>query len=395
MLLLATISASAQCTLQLSDQGVIHLKSGQQRTLSWNAVPGAVSYLHEELIQSLGDPASPDFAFGAPYTESRNGEGKGLTSVVIEHQVLYKITFHEFVTALNRENPAFQPCKADVIYVVDPDDEAASIASRRIVPLAGKTHGMNGSDYTTALVIAGTGIGAGTIGATEKLYQGRIYFRPLGSRADDNNDPSIPYALNGDETLVYDDVMAQLGASGIGTIEIIPRVGFPTPQADAIVENRLSDGKRVGVRIPAAWGRDQLLRGDTITVGIRNNTDTRLSIGVRGYGGLGGAVLFQHLAADGTQLETVQRQATGNTTLLYSLQSLFNTPLHAADRVIARYLSVSFGGNPDLPVEFEDSKGVLLFLSETGNDLNSPNVIYRDSVDNPHFSRGFDRFVVY
>src|SRR5258705_359627 len=38
--LLLTAAAAAQCNIQLSEQGVLHLKSGEQRTVTWNSVPG-------------------------------------------------------------------------------------------------------------------------------------------------------------------------------------------------------------------------------------------------------------------------------------------------------------------------------------------------------------------
>ena len=376
----------ADCALQLSEQGVVRVKSGERRAVTWNAVPGATSYLVEELIEGLGDPAAPDFTFGGPYTESRNGEGRGITSYPFGHQVLYKMTFHMFVTALNRGDASFQPCKADFRYVVEADQEMASVASRRIVPLAGKTPGMNGSNYSTALILSGTRL-AGFETPVPGFYQGRIYFRPLGARASDD-DPSIPYEMHGTQTLVFDDIMSTLGASGIGTIEVIPRVGFPTPQVDAFIDNRLPDGKRTGSRITAAWGRDHLLPGDSAALPIRNTTDTRVSIGVRGYGELGGDVSFQHVDSNGTLLQVVHSFLQGNTTMLYPLAALFTAPIHAGDRIVIGYAGFRFDGT------FPGGKGAILFVTETGNDLNNPNVIYRDSLVDSHFSRGFDQFLV-
>ena len=382
--------AHAECTLQLSDSGVVRMQSGEERTLTWNSVPGASSYLVEELIEGLGDPAAPDFAFGAPYTESRNGEGKGLTSVLVRHSVLYKLRIRYIVTALNRDDAGFQPCKDDVLYVIDADQELALHASKRIVPIAGKMHGANGSDYTTALIVTGAGLGSPSDDPANKLYQGKIYFRPLGQAAS-TDDPSVPYALDGDETVVFDDIMQTLGANGIGSIEVVPRVGFPTPQVDAIIDNQLPGGKKTGVRIPAVWGRDQTETRDGVTVGIRNASDNRLAAGVRSLGA-GGRIFFEHLSADGTRLETAERFIDGDMTVLYNFSDLFTAPLHQGDRVTFSYLGFDFRG-PNGP--FPKSKGAVLFLTETGNDLNNPNVVYRDSLSHPHYSQGFDKFLVY
>ncbi|MCU1245573.1 MAG: hypothetical protein JWN02_1483 [Acidobacteria bacterium] len=392
LVLALTPVLQAQCTLTLSDQGTIHLQSGEKRDLTWNSVPGATSYLVEQLIEGLGEPAAPDFALGGPYTESRNGEGRGLTTYPVGHSVLYKITFHYTVTAMKREDPSFQPCKADVRYVVAPDARMADLAARRIVPIAGKVHGLNNSDFSTALIVTGGGLGSHAQPGEEKLYQGRIYFRPLGSR-ESASDPSVAYNLNGDETVVFDDIMATLGATGVGTIEVVPRIGFPTPLADAIIENRLADGKRTGVRVTAAWGRDYLDPRTGVTVAIRNSTDARMAIGVRAMGAGGGLLQFERKSSDGTALGTVQQRAVpGDATTLIPLESVFPT-VASGDRIIVSYLGLGdFGiiGNDTF-----SAKGVLLFLTETGNDLNNPNIVYRESLSNPHYSQGFDRFIVY
>lgn len=389
---------SAQCTLQLSDQGIVRMASGSERTLTWNAVPGASSYLVETLIEGLNEPSGPDFAFGAPYTESRNVEGRSMTSMLVRHAVTYKIRFRYIVTALNRENPSFQPCTADVLYVVEPDAELASISSRRVVPIAGKSPGMNGANYSTSLIISGTGRGLPPPGRereadAQKLYQGTIVFRPLGTHASDS-DPSIAYALHGDETLVFDDVMADLGATGVGTLEIIPKnPGWPTPLVDAIVENRMQDGRRAGVRIPAAWGRDLLDTHDTVTVGIRNMTDARMSIGVRSYAGHG-YLIFQHLKKDGTVAATENRFSEGDVTMLFALRDLFPGPFSPGDRITARYNTLDLRG-PDGTPHLAGAKGVVLFVTETGNDFNTPNLVYLESMEGSRYANGFDPFVVY
>jgi len=389
---LAVVAApvmKAQCTLQLSDSGIVRLQSGQERELTWNTVPGASSYLVETLIEGLNEPSGPDFTFGGPYTESRNVEGRSITSIPVRHSVLYKMRFRYIVTALNRENSSFQPCSDDVLYVVEADQERAEIAARRIVPLAGKARGMNGSNYSTALILAGSGLGQPAEPGEEKLYQGRVYFRPLGA-AISESDKYVEYAMDGDETIVFDDVMDSIGATGIGSLEVVPRTGFPTPLADAIIDNQLPDNTRTGARIQAVWGRDQLATTEVVTVGIRNTTDSRLAIGVRTLGN-GGRVYFQHLASNGDQIDTAERYIDGGTTMLYSLAELFSSPMNAGDRIIFNYQGFELNGGM-LRIE---SKGVVLFLTETGNRLNNPNVIPREPMNGRRYEQGFDRFLLY
>jgi hypothetical protein len=387
----------AQCTLQLSDEGIVRMNSGDERTLRWNAVPGASSYLVETLIEGLNEPSGPDFTFGGPYTESRNGEGRNLTQYPVRHSVLYKMRFRYSVTALNRENPLFQPCKDDVLYVVEPDPASVRIAQSRIIPVAGKTPGANGANFTTALVLSGTGRGTYVHPGEEEyhaqnpLYQGRIYFRPLGTASSDS-DPSIPYRMHGDDTLVFDDIMETLGANGIGTIEVIAESGRPIPLADAIVENKLTDGRRAGVRIPGAWGRDLLRTNETVTIGIRNMTDARVAFGLRAMGGPG-HVIFRLLRANGTEVEVVHRQARGDTTELFPLRELFTNPLSPGDRIIAGYAAHRLFGHDG--IVFPSARGVVLFATETGNDFNTPNMVYLESMNGSRYERGFDQWVVY
>lgn len=390
LMIAAAPALRADCTMQLSEHGVLHLKSGERRNVTWTAVPGATSYYVQDHIENLGDPADPDFTFGGPYTESRNGEGRGITTYPFGHVVLYKMTFRLEVTALNRSDPSFHPCTADFRYVVEADTEMASVGSRRIIPLAGKTPGMGNSSYSTVLILSGTR------SANEKdIYQGRIWFRPLGTTAS-NQDPSIPYSIDGAETLLLDDVMDKLGASGIGTIEVIP-LGpfFNTPQVDAIIDNNNANGGRVSARIPAAWGRDYLVGADSASIPIRNMTDARLSIGMRGYGDVGGLVSFVHLAADGTFIERVDDFLPGNTTKLFSPSALFKTPLRASERVVASYNGIAFDATaPGLVQIANGAKAALIFVTETGNVVNNPNVVYRDSTSSPRYSQGFEPFLV-
>jgi hypothetical protein len=382
----AAATLHAECTIQLSEQGTVRIQSGDQRTLTWNTVPGASSYYVEKIFEGLGEPAGPDFTFGGPYTESHNYEGRAMTSFIVSHAVLYKVRVRYVVSALNRENASFQPCKADVLYVVEPDERLVSIASRRIVPIAGKSLGMNGASYSTSLILAGRSLGFNL--GQPKPFEGRIYFRPLGA-PESTNDPSIAYSLNDDQTVVYDDIMQTLGATGIGSIEIVPRIGWPTPLADAIIENRSADGKRYGARVPAVWARERLATTDSMTVGIRNNTDTRIAIGVRTLGS-GGNVHFQRLSANGDYHQVENRFAPDNATVLYPLQEIFGSALAPGDRVIVRYQG--FG---NFPHAAESSKGVVLFLTETGNDTNDPNIVYRDSLEASPYFQGYGPVVVY
>jgi hypothetical protein len=408
-LLTLTLAATVhgQCTVALSHSGIVRVQSDEETLLTWDAVPGATGYLVQEVIEGINEPGPPDTMFGGPYTESRNYEMPAvLREFHVSHAVTYKIRFRYIVTALNRGDANWQPCSADVLFVIEPDQELATLAETRIVPFAGKTRGRNGADYATSLILAGTGLGPSrtdpeppprpdgsknpTYDELPKLYQGRIFFRPLNTPASDT-DPFIEYALGGEETLVFDDIMQSLGATGVGTIEVRPRAGHPAPLVDAIIENRMPNGNRVGVRVGGELARHHVGRGNSATVGIRNTQDTRLSFGIRTFG-TGGRVYFERFSADGHLLETAERYVDGNTTVSWALQDLFLTPLMAGQRVVAGYSGFRlYGANGE---QFGIPRGAMFFLTETGNDLDNPAVIYRDPLQDRTYQNGFDRFIV-
>lgn len=393
-LLFVTPALHAQCTLQLSDEGVVRIQSGEERELTWNTVPGASSYYVQVVTEGLNEPSGPDFTFGGPYTESQIFEGRQMTKFPVRHTVTHKIRFRYIVTALNRENSSWVPCSDDVLYVVERDDELKAISAARYVPMAGKAPGANGANFSTALVLTGGGRGT-TDNDPErpKLYQGRIWFRPLGQAASDT-DPSIPYAIDGEETVVFDDIMAALGATGTGTLEIAPNGGYPTPLVDAVVENRGTDGRRFGTRVPALWGRG-LVRAHNhkgIAFALRSASDARIAVGMRSLGGSGFAI-FRHQRADGTVVQYTNIDAPGDTTMLYSLPDLFDGPFEKGDRITVSYVSRDLRGAGGV-VFREAAKGVILFLTETGNDFNNPNILHPEPLDGAPFHDGYDPFVI-
>ena len=85
---------------------------------------------------------------------------------------------------------------------------------KAIVPLVGSTPGAHGAIFKTMLRIQALPGG-----------HGRIVFHPLGAIAR-SDDPSIPYRFPENATVVdflqYDDIVAAMGQSGLGTLDIIP-----------------------------------------------------------------------------------------------------------------------------------------------------------------------------
>jgi len=85
---------------------------------------------------------------------------------------------------------------------------------KAVVPIVGSTPGANGARFKTSLRIQSA---PGT--------HGRIVFHPLGAIGSDN-DPTIPYSFpedaNATDFIEYDDIVAAMGQSGLGSLDIIP-----------------------------------------------------------------------------------------------------------------------------------------------------------------------------
>src|SRR5262245_61925366 len=91
----------------------------------------------------------------------------------------------------------------------------SSTLKKGIIPLVGSTAGLNGASFKTSLRIE----------AISDAY-GKIVFHPLGQVARDD-DPSIPYSFPHvvspiTDYIQFDDIVAAMGQSGLGSLDIIP-----------------------------------------------------------------------------------------------------------------------------------------------------------------------------
>ena len=101
---------------------------------------------------------------------------------------------------------------------------------------------------------------------------------------------------------------------------------------------------------------------------------------------------FTHMNAAGEVLEMVDRFAEGDVTMMFSLQDLFTQPIAPGDRITASYSSFDLFGIEGQ--RWPGAKGALLFLTETGNLFNNPNVVYREPLNSSRYANGFDPFLV-
>lgn len=140
-----------------------------------------------------------------------------------------------------------------------------------IITAAGSLAGNFGSFFRTSLQIACPGGGTCT---------GEIVFHPAGVAASPG-DQAIPYTVSGSNSVSYDDVVAHMGKSGLGTLDIVSNNGFP-PLVTARVYNDQGSSGTSGFTEEMIRTTDVLHPGDlAILVTPADLTNYRVNVGVR------------------------------------------------------------------------------------------------------------------
>lgn len=95
------------------------------------------------------------------------------------------------------------------------------------IPVAGSTGGAFGSNWKTGLQLFSLG---------DSTISGRLVFHPAGANGS-ANDPSMNFTLNAKQVQTIGDVVAAMGQSGLGSIDVIGRFSDPPPIAETRVYN--------------------------------------------------------------------------------------------------------------------------------------------------------------
>jgi hypothetical protein len=169
--------------------------------LRWNAIPGAVRYT---VLESYGDLKAPFY-----YSTTR-------TFTPVNHRVSVNTSIRYVVTAEVEDGVRISAtswadaCTGMADIVIAANASFRKFTRRAILPVVGSTPGAFGGRFKTAIELRGA--------ANE---HGRIVFHPAGKVATDD-DPSIEYSFVAQRAIVYDDIVAAMGQSGLGSLEIIP-----------------------------------------------------------------------------------------------------------------------------------------------------------------------------
>ena len=94
------------------------------------------------------------------------------------------------------------------------------------IPVVGSTQGGFGSLFRTAMQLTNRGT---------TIISGQLVFHPAG-RGGASSDPNYIYTLAPSETLSIDNILAEMGTTGVGSLDIIPTTGYP-PDVTARIYN--------------------------------------------------------------------------------------------------------------------------------------------------------------
>jgi hypothetical protein len=141
-----------------------------------------------------------------------------------------------------------------------------------VITAAGSLAGNFGSFFRTSVQVASPGGGTST---------GKLIFHPAGVPAS-ATDQAIPYTVSGGNALAFNDIVQQMGKTGLGTIDVISNNGFP-PLVTARVYNDTPTGTS-GFTEDMITPREVLRFGDLgILLTPPDLTKFRVNIGVRTF----------------------------------------------------------------------------------------------------------------
>jgi hypothetical protein len=193
-------------------------------------------------------------------------------------------------------------------------------AGTRILFFSNRAGGQGGNDlYETVrtpanlIPVVGTVVGGGsTLFKTSMqitnpyptAISGSLVFRPVG-QSSAASDPRLSYTLAPFETRTLTDLMAAIGTTGIGSLEIAPAIG---PAPASVV--RIEDGG--SVIVPQIRTEDVLHSGSrAVLVTPADLTRFRLNIGVRALSSGATMTIALH-DASGTLIRTTTRTFLAN-----------------------------------------------------------------------------------
>lgn len=266
VLLLAVIcgglafEARAACTIPLTFEG--EFDSGEEYYMNWGAVAGIKGYRISESLK----PVDQGFEYKwliDPLVEPQR-------RLALEHIVLRDTKFYYIVEAYDATFTTV--CRGTGSVTIPADIPLRTAVRRGVIPVVGSALGAYNAKFKTYLRLS----------TTTPPRSGRLVFHPAG-RPSANNDPSIPYELTESApSIVFDDVVAAMGQTGIGSLDIVPdrdtESEYVVPEADVRVFNEAPNG--LFGCVESVYLPGSVLASESGPVQVADYADSRLRLNV-------------------------------------------------------------------------------------------------------------------
>lgn len=214
----------------------------------------------------------------------------------------------------------------------------------RVVPAVGSVQGGFGSFFRTAIQIA-----AG--GTTGQTAAGRLVYHP-SNRGALATDPGVDFSLVGRQSIELDDIVASLGTSGLGTLDVLSKPGSCMPLVTARVFNDNGAAGTQGFVEPAVRPRDAAGGNSQVFLSSPHDpANFRMNIGVRTFD-QGVSFFVLYLDTTGAAItQTPTKTYAANYFEQVSLQQFLNNAPPIADGFIDIFITagnaVIYGSTTD------------------------------------------------
>jgi len=195
---------------------------------------------------------------------------------------------------------------------------------RGVIPVAGSTSGAFGANVRTSLQLSNR---------TDRPASGSLVFHPAGESASPD-DPTLPYSLEPFQTISYEDVVAAMGATGLGSIDLVVESGgVPAIVARAYDDQQEKGTAGTGIDLVAT--ADALSKGDSTTLIVPYDLERfRFNLGVRTLNAGGGAHIKVFNGSGTAQVEIGPLTFGPNVFLQKPAAELLGTDLRANDSIV-------------------------------------------------------------
>jgi hypothetical protein len=294
--------------------------------LSWNPVSDSRSYEVTETVTS---------ADGSLTTTRRATE---VPEIQFTHESITDVTYQYRIRAFSSSGA----CETTTAVKTFGDPVLRRAVRRGIVPVVGSTRGANGAVFKTYLKLEGINL------------KGRVYFHPVGQPASDS-DPSTPYDLVANRRIEWNDIVADLGQSGIGSLSIVPDEGSPLELPTATVRlYNVAENGIFGTNAEMYSGIEFLDHPPAFQhIEVPADGNFRVNVGARAI--LDGTSKAIAIAADGSEKKVVERTFRAGEMIFGSPEAVYGVSLLPGESLVVTF-----------------SRAIIPFYTLTDNRTNDP-----------------------